>query len=89
MTPSKALAQFIPYTFVYDVEVGVTGERAEAVFDAVLLGSNNTLPENASVFEVVTRWEKQDEWLLVDIQWQRKIIELPELPAEVRKWFEQ
>lgn len=72
------------HVFVYDVSVSIENARAEVRFNAVLLGSNQVLPENANIFEVVSQWEKDDDWWLSDIRWQRKLIELP---PEVRDWF--
>ena len=75
------------HVFVHDLEIELADGEAEARFTAILMGSNATLPEHLDVFAVTSRWEKDDDWWLADLTWQRRD-ELRRLPEAVRRWLE-
>jgi len=53
------------------IQVVETGpDRAQASFRALLTGGPGWLPENGQVFNIETRWVRQDtEWLLLSADW--------------------
>jgi len=51
-------------------------EEAEARFRALVTGGAGWLPESGQVYEVETRWQRQDdEWLLTSARWKPVLIE--------------
>jgi len=77
------------HVFVYGLDMEIDGRRAELRFNAVLSATNARLPERISLFAVTSRWEKDEDWWLSELRWQRRMMDWPELPQEVQRWLQE
>ena len=59
--------------FTSDIQTSIQEEKADVIFNALVTGSSNWLPERGRRFEVKSRWLKQDDdWKISRINWQEK-----------------
>jgi hypothetical protein len=60
--------------FTSDIQTSIQEEKADVIFNVLVTGSSNWLPERGRRFEVKSRWLKQDDdWKISRINWQEKV----------------
>jgi valyl-tRNA synthetase len=57
--------------FTSNIQIVLQKEKADMVFNVLVTGSSNWLPERGRRFEVKSRWIKQDgDWKISRVNWQ-------------------
>ena len=59
--------------FTSEVQVNLRQDKADMIFNALVTGSSNWLPERGRRFTVNSRWVKEDnDWKMSRVNWQEQ-----------------
>ena len=57
---------------VLDKDVRLNEKKADVIFKVLLLGSNDWLPERGQIYNVTSRWKKENgDWVMSRLRWEK------------------